>query len=135
MSGVHPMAVVAPGARLGADVEIGPFVFVGPHVTLGDGVIDTQIGRNPAAALGDIAPNMGTVVALEKTPERLGYVVLLYDLLNAIVVLVILAFFLKAAIVPFHAWAPETAAAAPWVMANAAPTPRPSFQYQEIRSR
>ncbi len=31
----------------------------------------TQIGRNPAAALGDIAPNMGTVVALEKTPERL----------------------------------------------------------------
>lgn len=31
----------------------------------------TQIGRNPAAALGDIAPNIGTVVALEKTPERL----------------------------------------------------------------
>jgi len=29
-----------------------------------------QIGRNPTAALGDIAPNMGTVVALEKTPER-----------------------------------------------------------------
>ena len=38
MSGVHPMAVVAPGATLGANVEIGPFVFVGPHVTLGDGV-------------------------------------------------------------------------------------------------
>lgn len=31
----------------------------------------TQIGRNPTAALGDIAPNIGTVVALEKTPERL----------------------------------------------------------------
>lgn len=31
----------------------------------------TQIGRNPAAALGDIAPNIGSVVALEKTPERL----------------------------------------------------------------
>lgn len=30
----------------------------------------TQIGRNPTAALGDIAPNIGTVVALEKTPER-----------------------------------------------------------------
>jgi uncharacterized protein (DUF1501 family) len=30
----------------------------------------TQIGRNPAAALGDIAPNMGTVVALEKAQER-----------------------------------------------------------------
>jgi hypothetical protein len=29
-----------------------------------------QIGRNPAAALGDIAPNIGSIVALEKTPER-----------------------------------------------------------------
>ena len=30
-----------------------------------------QIGRNPAAALGDIAPNIGSVVALEKDKERL----------------------------------------------------------------
>lgn len=30
----------------------------------------TQIGRNPAAALGDIAPNMGAVVAREKAAER-----------------------------------------------------------------
>jgi uncharacterized protein DUF1501 len=30
----------------------------------------TQIGRNPAAALGNIAPNIGSVVALEKEPER-----------------------------------------------------------------
>jgi hypothetical protein len=30
-----------------------------------------QIGRNPAAALGNIAPNIGSVVALEKDPERL----------------------------------------------------------------
>ena len=29
-----------------------------------------QIGRNPAAALGDIAPNIGSVVAIEKDPER-----------------------------------------------------------------
>jgi hypothetical protein len=29
-----------------------------------------QIGRNPAAALGDIAPNVGSVVAMEKEPER-----------------------------------------------------------------
>jgi hypothetical protein len=31
----------------------------------------TQIGRNPAAALGDIAPNIGSVVAIEKDAERL----------------------------------------------------------------
>lgn len=29
-----------------------------------------QIGRNPAAALGDIAPNIGSVVAIEKDAER-----------------------------------------------------------------
>jgi hypothetical protein len=30
----------------------------------------TQIGRNPAAALGDIAPNIGSIVAIEKAAER-----------------------------------------------------------------
>src|SRR5438270_5826231 len=30
----------------------------------------TQIGRNPAAALGDIGPNIGSIVAIEKDPER-----------------------------------------------------------------
>jgi hypothetical protein len=31
----------------------------------------TQIGRNPVAALGNIAPNIGSVVAIEKDPLRL----------------------------------------------------------------
>ncbi len=35
------------------------------------GQVWTQIGRNPAAALGDIAPNIGSVVAAEKERERL----------------------------------------------------------------
>ena len=30
----------------------------------------TQIGRSPAAALGDVAPNVGSVVSLEKERER-----------------------------------------------------------------
>src|SRR5207245_162572 len=29
-----------------------------------------QIGRNPVAALGNIAPNIGSIVAIEKDPER-----------------------------------------------------------------
>lgn len=37
MQHIDPTARVAEGARLGADVEIGPFCIVGPHVTLGDG--------------------------------------------------------------------------------------------------
>lgn len=35
---IHPSAVVEDGARLGADVVIGPFCVVGPGVSLGDGV-------------------------------------------------------------------------------------------------
>jgi len=31
----------------------------------------TQIGRNPAAVLGNIAPNIGSIVAIEKESERL----------------------------------------------------------------
>jgi UDP-N-acetylglucosamine acyltransferase len=38
MSKIHPTAVVHDGARLGADVEIGPYSIVGENVTLGDGV-------------------------------------------------------------------------------------------------
>ena len=39
MSGrIHPSAIVEDGARLGADVAVGPFCHVGPQVTLGDGV-------------------------------------------------------------------------------------------------
>src|ERR1700735_2117978 len=34
---IHPTAVVEDGARLGADVEIGPFCHIGPQQTLGAG--------------------------------------------------------------------------------------------------
>ena len=34
--GIHPTAIVAPGAQLGDDVEIGPYCTVGPQVRLGD---------------------------------------------------------------------------------------------------
>lgn len=33
--GIHPTAIVAPGAELGEDVEVGPFCVVGPLVRLG----------------------------------------------------------------------------------------------------
>ena len=36
--GVHPLAVIEDGAKLGVDVAIGPFCHVGPDVVLGDGV-------------------------------------------------------------------------------------------------
>ena len=54
---IHPTAVVEDGARLGADVEIGPFCHVGSSSKLGDGVRlishvsiagDTRIGARTA---------------------------------------------------------------------------------------
>ena len=35
---IHPTALVAPGATLGAGVRVGPWCSVGPDATLGDGV-------------------------------------------------------------------------------------------------
>ena len=42
MSKIHPTAIVEDGARLGADVTVGPYAHIGPHVTLGDG---TSVGQ------------------------------------------------------------------------------------------
>lgn len=38
---IHPTAIIAEGARLAADVEIGPYAIIGPHVTIGRG---THVG-------------------------------------------------------------------------------------------
>jgi len=35
---IHPTAIVEDGARLGADVEVGPFCVIGPHAALEAGV-------------------------------------------------------------------------------------------------
>jgi UDP-N-acetylglucosamine acyltransferase len=36
--GIHPSAIVSPGARIGRDCLIGPYVTIGDHVELGDRV-------------------------------------------------------------------------------------------------
>jgi len=38
VTGIHPTAIIAPGARIGAGVEIGPWSTVGADAELGDGV-------------------------------------------------------------------------------------------------
>ena len=67
MPGVHPTAIVAAGASLGAGVEIGPYSVVGASVRVGEGTTigahvliagHTTIGRNnrlfPFSSIGDI---------------------------------------------------------------------------------
>ncbi len=40
---IHPTAIVHPGARIGANVEIGPYATIGEHVEIGD---DSTIGSH-----------------------------------------------------------------------------------------
>ena len=35
MAVIHPTAIVAPGAQLADDVQIGPYSIIGEHVTIG----------------------------------------------------------------------------------------------------
>lgn len=72
MAKIHPTAIVEDGARLGADVEIGPYCVVGRQARLGDGVqlishvvieADSEIGArtlvHPHAVLGGAAQYRG----------------------------------------------------------------------------
>jgi UDP-3-O-[3-hydroxymyristoyl] glucosamine N-acyltransferase len=48
-NGLHPTAIVAPLARIGADVGIGPFVAIGEDAHIGEG---TQIGAHSVIGAG-----------------------------------------------------------------------------------
>ena len=43
MSGIHPTAIVADGARLDPSVTVGPYAVIGPHVAIGAG---TSVGAH-----------------------------------------------------------------------------------------
>lgn len=52
---IHPTAIIESGARLGADVEVGPWTYIGHDVEVGDGCVigphvvlrgPTRLGRN-----------------------------------------------------------------------------------------
>lgn len=71
MSNIHPSAVIAEGAVLGADCSIGPFCVIGPKVVIGDGVTlkshvvvdgDTHIGAECTvfsfAVIGEIPQDL-----------------------------------------------------------------------------
>ncbi len=83
MAGIHPSAVIADGAQIGADCSIGPFCVIGPDVVLGDDVTlkshvvvdgDTQIGAGtvvfPFSVIGEIPQDLK--FAGEKTQLRIG---------------------------------------------------------------
>jgi UDP-N-acetylglucosamine acyltransferase len=73
MSNIHPTAVVEDGAKLGADVTVGPFSFVGRDVTLGDGVVL----KSHVAVTAHTTIGAGTVISpfasLGGTPQSVHY--------------------------------------------------------------
>jgi len=73
MAGVHPSALVDPGARLGAGVEIGPFAVIGSDVDLGDRVLV----EHHASVLGPSSIGADTHVfpfaSIGSAPQDLGY--------------------------------------------------------------
>jgi UDP-3-O-[3-hydroxymyristoyl] glucosamine N-acyltransferase len=51
--GVHPSAVVAPGARLGREVAIGPFVVIGEGACIGDAsVLEAGVSVGAGSVIG-----------------------------------------------------------------------------------
>ncbi len=52
-AGVHPTAVIAPTATLGARAHVGPYVVVGEHVTIGDdAVLHSHVVLYPHVRVG-----------------------------------------------------------------------------------
>ena len=56
---IHPTAIVAPEAKLGANVRIGPYAIIGPDVTLGDeveiaghAVLEGRVELGPRVRIG-----------------------------------------------------------------------------------
>jgi len=83
MSNIHPSAVIADGAQIGADCIVGPFCVIGADVVLGDRVHlkshvvvdgDTHIGADtivfPFAVIGEIPQDLK--FDGEKTRLRIG---------------------------------------------------------------
>ena len=66
---IHNTAVVAAGAELGEDVEIGPYTMVGPHVRIGDRTrIGAQVVIDGVTTIG--ADNHVVGQATEGQPEK-----------------------------------------------------------------
>jgi len=73
MTKIHPTAIVAPGAKIGAGVEIGPYCVVGAGVELGDRVrLVAQVNVDGRTMIG-----AGTAIypfaSLGQPPQSLAY--------------------------------------------------------------
>lgn len=70
---IHPTAVVAQGAQLGVDVEVGPHTFIGPKVVIGDRTrVGPQVVIDGVTILGADNVIVGQA-SLGNPPQDLSY--------------------------------------------------------------
>lgn len=73
MTDIHPTAVVADGARIGADSFVGPFCVVGPDVVLGERVrLQSHVVVDGRTRIGD-GTRVFAFAALGNPPQDLKY--------------------------------------------------------------
>ncbi|MCS6764712.1 MAG: acyl-ACP--UDP-N-acetylglucosamine O-acyltransferase [Candidatus Protistobacter heckmanni] len=73
MARIHPTAVIEDGARIGADVDIGPYAVISPRVTVGDGcVIGSHTVIEGVTTLGK-ENRIGHFAAIGGQPQDMKY--------------------------------------------------------------
>ena len=70
---IHPTAIVAEGAKLAADVQVGPFSIIGPDVEIGSGcTIGAHVILEHRVVLGE-GTKVGHGTILGANPQDLGF--------------------------------------------------------------
>lgn len=73
MAEIHPTAIVEDGARLGANVTIGPFVVIGSEVELGDRVsVDSHVVISGRTSIG-AGTKISSFAAIGGLPQDTSY--------------------------------------------------------------
>lgn len=73
MSQIHSSAVIHPGAKVGANVSIGPFAVIGEHADVGDGcIIDSHVSIVGHTTVGE-GCHIHTGAVIGGEPQDLGY--------------------------------------------------------------
>jgi UDP-N-acetylglucosamine acyltransferase len=73
MARIHPTAIVEDGAKLGADVSIGPYSVIGRNATLGDGVtVDAHVLVTGRTTIG-ARTTIGGFSVIGSEPQDLSY--------------------------------------------------------------
>ena len=70
---IHPSSAIEPGAKIGANVSIGPFCYIRDHVEIGDNcVLDAHVTLLPYTSIGQNC-HLHSNVVLGDTPQDVAF--------------------------------------------------------------